>query len=240
MKQFNLLILAAVAGLTATVATSAARANYVTVDVWSYDPSPIFQGDFANAATLAALPATPNFEFTYNITSMNDINWDSGAAPIATGANFLGVAGLAKIGVFNIGASGAFDSLPLSNGINTLGTFFKITGPLSGQILSGSQINHDDGVTFTVGANTLVSQANPNVVVSNSFGGATVYPVGTNFELDYVEAHGAPAVLQVFLKGENLTAGVPEASTWAMLIVGFAGVGFMAYRRKARPELRLV
>ena len=26
---------------------------------------------------------------------------------------------------------------------------------------------------------------------------------------------------------------VPEPSTWAMLILGFAGVGFMAYRRKS-------
>lgn len=30
---------------------------------------------------------------------------------------------------------------------------------------------------------------------------------------------------------------VPEASTWAMLILGFAGVGFMAYRRKLRPAV---
>jgi hypothetical protein len=28
---------------------------------------------------------------------------------------------------------------------------------------------------------------------------------------------------------------VPEPSTWAMLILGFAGIGFMAYRRKLRP-----
>jgi hypothetical protein len=28
---------------------------------------------------------------------------------------------------------------------------------------------------------------------------------------------------------------VPEPSTWAMLILGFAGVGFMAHRRKSRP-----
>ncbi|WFU18767.1 PEPxxWA-CTERM sorting domain-containing protein [Bradyrhizobium sp. CB3481] len=28
---------------------------------------------------------------------------------------------------------------------------------------------------------------------------------------------------------------VPEPSTWAMLILGFAGIGFMAYRRKVRP-----
>jgi hypothetical protein len=30
----------------------------------------------------------------------------------------------------------------------------------------------------------------------------------------------------------QLTAAIPEPSTWAMLILGFAGVGFMAYRRK--------
>jgi len=33
---------------------------------------------------------------------------------------------------------------------------------------------------------------------------------------------------------------VPEPSTWAMLILGFTGVGFMAYRRKANPTFRLV
>jgi hypothetical protein len=30
---------------------------------------------------------------------------------------------------------------------------------------------------------------------------------------------------------------VPEPSTWAMLLIGFAGVGFMAYRRKAKPRV---
>jgi hypothetical protein len=31
----------------------------------------------------------------------------------------------------------------------------------------------------------------------------------------------------------TLTAAVPEPSTWAMMILGFAGIGFMAYRRKS-------
>jgi hypothetical protein len=30
---------------------------------------------------------------------------------------------------------------------------------------------------------------------------------------------------------------VPEPATWAMLILGFAGIGFMAYRRRAKPAL---
>ena len=32
-------------------------------------------------------------------------------------------------------------------------------------------------------------------------------------------------------------ASVPEPSTWAMMILGFAGVGFMAYRQKSKPAL---
>ncbi|PYJ69955.1 MAG: hypothetical protein DME75_10120 [Verrucomicrobia bacterium] len=30
----------------------------------------------------------------------------------------------------------------------------------------------------------------------------------------------------------NVTSAVPEPSTWAMLILGFVGVGFIAYRRR--------
>jgi PEP-CTERM motif len=34
----------------------------------------------------------------------------------------------------------------------------------------------------------------------------------------------------------NATAA-PEPSTWAMMILGFGGIGFMAYRRKSKPAL---
>jgi hypothetical protein len=38
----------------------------------------------------------------------------------------------------------------------------------------------------------------------------------------------------------DFTAAVPEPSTWAMMILGFAGVGFMAYRRRSNgPAFRL-
>jgi PEP-CTERM motif len=30
---------------------------------------------------------------------------------------------------------------------------------------------------------------------------------------------------------------VPEPATWAMMLLGFAGIGFMAYRRKSKPAL---
>ena len=41
---------------------------------------------------------------------------------------------------------------------------------------------------------------------------------------------------------DNVTsvAAVPEPATWAMMILGFLGVGLVAYRRKSRPAFRLV
>lgn len=36
---------------------------------------------------------------------------------------------------------------------------------------------------------------------------------------------------------EGSVSAVPELSTWAMMILGFAGVGFMTYRRKGKPAL---
>lgn len=38
---------------------------------------------------------------------------------------------------------------------------------------------------------------------------------------------------------EQFTAAVPEPSTWAMMILGFAGIGFMAFRRKSKAIVQL-
>jgi hypothetical protein len=37
--------------------------------------------------------------------------------------------------------------------------------------------------------------------------------------------------------GTWMASAVPEPSTWAMMFLGFAAIGFMAYRRKSRPAL---
>jgi hypothetical protein len=35
----------------------------------------------------------------------------------------------------------------------------------------------------------------------------------------------------------GVASAVPEPSTWAMMLIGFAGFGFIAYRRKSKPSL---
>lgn len=43
-------------------------------------------------------------------------------------------------------------------------------------------------------------------------------------------------VITVDITQNALTDAVPESSTWAMMILGFCGLGFMAYRRRSGPS----
>jgi PEP-CTERM motif len=45
---------------------------------------------------------------------------------------------------------------------------------------------------------------------------------------------------EFFYTTPTVETAVPEPSTWAMLLLGFAGVGFMAYRQKSKAQFRFV
>ena len=94
------------------------------------------------------------------------------------------------------------------------------TGPFSFGVSCTTCGNGALGITsnlvFSVANATIadVTAGNPlNIFVADVFGGQT----GNTGPVDA----GIPAV--------------PEPSTWAMMLLGFAGVGFMAYRRKSKP-----
>ena len=65
-------------------------------------------------------------------------------------------------------------------------------------------------------------------------GGAVRCPVST----DGLKFTNSGALFET-TPGINPLGSVPEPSTWAMMILGFAGVGFMAYRRKRQGAFRL-
>jgi hypothetical protein len=59
----------------------------------------------------------------------------------------------------------------------------------------------------------------------------------TVFNLDLnATAGGFSSGPITLLTGPTITP-VPEPSTWAMMIIGFCGLGFMAYRRKKQIHL---
>lgn len=64
----------------------------------------------------------------------------------------------------------------------------------------------------------------------NAWGPFGPVPDGSN---DYVEGGSNIDVYERTVE-EKLMSTVPELSTWAMMIVGFGGLGFLALRRRRR------
>ena len=77
------------------------------------------------------------------------------------------------------------------------------------------------GASFVEGTNTLLFIVNNTNAGIN--GGPSDGPTQVQFQGDV-----------------TYTPPVPEPSTWAMMILGFFGIGFMAYRRQTQAGLRLV
>ena len=111
-------------------------------------------------------------------------------------------------------------------------------GQFSGDLLVGnfsfaaSEINAFDPITGAwIGTIPIDPGANntPGGLWSLAFGNGVTGASNTLFFTDGIngESNGLFGSL----------SAVPEPSTWAMLMLGFAGVGFMAYRRKSKPAL---
>lgn len=96
-----------------------------------------------------------------------------------------------------------------------------------------------ESVTFS-SAETITSPTTPTFSLSN----------GSNFFLITAENNEALTQLTLNVTGGNISSveqvrvdlagAVPESSTWAMMVLGFLGVGFMAYRGRRQERLRLV
>jgi hypothetical protein len=79
--------------------------------------------------------------------------------------------------------------------------------------------------------------------IDSSYTGLVVPNGATKLYLGFADAYGFTG--QPGWYNDNTgsitvqISGVPEPSTWAMMILGFLGVGFVAYRRKNGPALRI-
>jgi hypothetical protein len=102
------------------------------------------------------------------------------------------------------------------------------------------------GEPFTLGTFTGTAPTSVNNVLTPGAGPAGT--VGYIADFDFGTAYkyyAFGASTEAFQAGNtdqelSAVATVPEPSTWAMMIIGFAGLGFMAYRRKqGGHQLRL-
>jgi hypothetical protein len=107
------------------------------------------------------------------------------------------------------------------------------TGVITGGLFNGFiVVNNNDGTVGLLNPTTGLE----DIIASGGNRGDFVSPDTTNGTL-FLSQEDAIDRLSC---GPGCSIGVgsvPEPSTWAMMILGFAGIGFMAYRRKSKPAL---
>jgi hypothetical protein len=109
------------------------------------------------------------------------------------------------------GSYGAYSAIVIAfSGTHQLGTY------------SAAGTTTTDGLNNPVHFIGLLSDA-PNITSLVFFADSVLSPDET--------------VIATVSLNEHVVPPVPEPSTWAMMILGFAGIGFMAYRRNSKPAL---
>jgi len=101
-------------------------------------------------------------------------------------------------------------------------TFVSLDATVGGVMFDITSLGTNDQIVITGGLPT---------TIDTSGTGAGPSALGYVNNLNYVADIGG-----VFTFGTITVTAVPEASTWAMMILGFIGVGFMAWRQKAKGQ----
>lgn len=168
-------------------------------------------GTYTITATGSAGTSTSNIPYAANLFA--------NAIPYLT--NFSSLNGLNSGQSFTVD----YDSFTPNSGASQGFTFFTVYNATSGNVVYSDEFQNPSSTSAVIPANTLTS------------GTAYDYEIDFSDRLNGYDALNSTYTEQGFdLRTDGsfttaITTAVPEPSTWALLLLGFAGVGFAAFRR---------
>jgi hypothetical protein len=154
-------------------------------------------------------------------------------------------------GSFALATSDIDNSLSLGGSSNDLGyfTLTGATGNYNGTLFNllitftlplGTTPNPATLTATLVGSVTSSSNGGVTVDFVNNLGNPLVFNSGAGqFYLTVTDTSVSPTSTNAFINGRIVMAAVPEPATWAMMLLGFGGIGF-AMRRRRQPTLAQV
>lgn len=219
------------------------------------------------ALAMFALPsvASADLLFTTGVTPTDLLTITPSATPGANGG-FVGGTVVGPGGTIGTITGGEIYSSSVSGiaalptnttpPINTVG-FFLAAGPDSGTKATLAFATPVQQFSFLVGSpdtfnSILVLTNNGGPAVSFSLADLGVVPPDGNQSFaEYVNFFTTGTTVIDDIRFTSLTqnalevsnfsvSAVPEPATWAMMVIGFLGIGFLAYRRKTPVSFRMV
>ncbi|HEV2652056.1 MAG TPA: hypothetical protein VGU69_12405 [Rhizomicrobium sp.] len=112
--------------------------------------------------------------------------------------------------------------------------FLRITGTIGLQAgINSFILGHDDGAVLTIaginGGAPVLNAPGPTSLDESAFDVSNPGAAGNfNFVLTYAECCGPPSDLVFKINDVSVGGGAPEPAEWAMLLVGFLGIGSAA------------
>jgi hypothetical protein len=185
---------------------------------------------FGVPAARANLVANPNFDLNSPLQQTAPLDWTLTKA--ASGSDF--IVGGATIGsgpfsspnAANFGATGAFDDKLSQVLATTVGQTYTISFELAHH-----STNNANDFSAQFGGIPIFSLVNA-AAFGYTLETFTATATSSSTELDFFGRENPDFYSLDNVSVEAISNGVPEPSTWAMMILGFAGIGFMAYRRR--------
>lgn len=221
----------AAAGLFAVLATSQANAAVVT-----FSSNGSFSG-LSNCSGCSISPSGNTLDMsgsnnsTLHITDFTDVSVNTNTNNTLLGyITWINRASTGTDQSFNVNYTFALSfSSPSNQSDSQLFTLniTQPTNPAPDNVFNISNATLQGLGPFTL-AGVEMSDVKFTQVGDGSYNGST-----------WTNPEGGTSVLKITADFKAVPA-VPESSTWAMMILGFAGVGFMAYRRNSQASLRIV
>ena len=147
--------------------------------------------------------------FNFNGSGLNTFNFSTDGTPVLTAASFINFSSPNLVPVINVPADRQNGFGKFLYGVETTGGGTS-TAPISFTVLGldfadfRKSVDGAPDTFFTIDVDGIGDFRTG--LIGSQFSGGSINP--------------------------TVVEGVPEPSTWAMMILGFAGLGFMAYRRR--------
>ena len=223
----------------ATVVLFSTGAQAVTLETTAFLSTPTYFNGFEE------INSSPNFNPNNFLYSPTNTPYSEGGITVEYVGSASNVGTVTRISSFISGSQGQYGWYGIGYGY----TDVRLTGGdemQSIQFLAGSGFGYgvgnlvyevlDQGSVVSTGSVPIRNNGYDRTMTPYGFSGGgfdeirlQVLYSSTSFQTGQLEA----GVFDSF----GAVGTVPEPSTWAMLLLGFAGIGFMAYRRKKTPAL---
>ena len=172
------------------------------------------------------------------------------AAAVALGASLLSTAAFASVtplGNLNPPNAGVYGEVVTAGNPFPVEATFELTKVADTSLSATIVVNHES--MYTPGYLYLYKGATLEDSVKLAFvqtgtgpNPAGIYTASLNTVLgpyvgDYTaDITGTSHVSSLAVSGSVLTSAIPESSTWAMMVMGFIGLGYAAFRRSSRSR----